>query len=283
MTAPVLAALLTVVAAPAAAASREQQQMMAEIRMLQEQNQRMQQQMQQMLRTLADALNAVTTKVDDQTGINRKAFADSKLIVDSVAGDLRILREKLDDTNVRISTLSQEVEALRNAVPATPPPSAYVPIDGFEPLPADPGSPVPPAAPAPAVPPGMAPQRMYDSAFSDYTAGQWSLAIAGFEGYVRAFPRSEQADDAQFYIGESYFADGKNKEALAAYEQVARDYPRGDRVPEATYKKGIVLGRLGRSEEARAAYESVVQIFPESNAGRLAKQRLDELNRSRPR
>ena len=54
-------------------------------------------------------------------------------------------------------------------------------------------------------------------AFSDYAAGQWPLAIQGFETYIRAFPRSEQADDAQFYIGEAYQLDGKMREALAAF------------------------------------------------------------------
>ena len=69
-------------------------------------------------------------------------------------------------------------------------------------------------------------------AFSDYAAGQWPLAIQGFETYMRAFPRSEQADDAQFYIGEAYQLDGKMREALAAYERVAADYPQSNRAAD---------------------------------------------------
>ena len=75
-------------AGPVAAASREQQQMMADIRMLQEQTQ----QLQSMLLTLTEALRTVTTRLDEQAGVNRKAFADQKLLVDTLAGDLRVVR-----------------------------------------------------------------------------------------------------------------------------------------------------------------------------------------------
>src|SRR5882672_2018896 len=108
-------AVLTLViagASPAAAADKAHQQLMAEIRMLQEQ----QQQLQQMVGGLTEALKAVTTKIDDQTGTNRKAFADQKLLIDNVVEGVRVLREKADDTNVRLSTVSQELDAVRQAI-----------------------------------------------------------------------------------------------------------------------------------------------------------------------
>src|SRR5262245_42634111 len=148
-------ATLTVVsgAVPLRAASREQQQMMAEIRMLQQQTQ----QLQLALGMLTEALKTVTSRIDDQSGLNRKAFADSKLLFDNVAGDVRILREKLDDTNVRISSLSQEVEALRLAMPPSAPAMPADPLAGAT----EPGATPPaPAAPAPAAL-GMTPQRAY--------------------------------------------------------------------------------------------------------------------------
>ena len=99
--------------APASAADKAHQQLMAEIRMLQEQ----QQQLQQMVGGLADTLKTVTAKIDEQTGANRKAFADQKLLIDGMAEGVRILREKADDTNVRLSSVTQELEAVRQAMP----------------------------------------------------------------------------------------------------------------------------------------------------------------------
>ena len=109
-----LAALLLVGAtSPLVAANREHEQLMADIRMLQEQNQRLQ----QALVSLADTLKTVTTRLDEQGAATRKGFADQKLVVDSVAGDLRVLREKLDETNVRLTSLSQDVDGVRDMIP----------------------------------------------------------------------------------------------------------------------------------------------------------------------
>jgi tol-pal system protein YbgF len=271
----VLAAMLMAAwgASPGAAADREHQQMMADIRMLQEQNA----QLQMMLASLNESLKTITGKLDSQVDINRKAFADARLLVDNVASDVRVLREKVNDTNVRISTLSQEMEALRLAIPTTPavqtPAPAVDPVTG---APIDPGAAAPPgAAQPPAAGLGMTPQRAYESAWADYAAGQWSLAILGFESYIKSFPKSEQADNAQLYIGQAHYFDGKYQEALNAFEQVIALYPRGDAVPEAYYRKGIALDRLGQAAAAREAFETVVKSFPESDAARLARQRLD--------
>jgi tol-pal system protein YbgF len=259
---------------PSAAASREQQQMMAELRMLQQQTQ----QLQLLLGTLTEALKTVTARIDEQAGLNRKAFADSKLLVDNVAGDVRVLREKIDDTNVRISTLSQEVEALRLAIPpAAPVPAPADPMaesgDGSTPATA-------PPAPAPGGL-GMTPQRAYETAWADYAAGQWTLAIAGFETYIKTFPRADLADDAQLYIGHSYYNDGKYKEAIAAYEKVIADYPRGNAVPDAYYKMGLALDRTSQPDRARDTFALLVKNFPDSDAARLAKQAIERLNRPR--
>ena len=126
------------------------------------------------------------------------------------------------------------------------------------------------------------PRRLYETAYADYTAGQWSLAVQGFETYLKTYPKSDLADDAQYYIGESYSGDSRFREAAAAYERVISDYPQSDILPEAYYKVGITYERLGQPDRARTTYEYAVKAFPDTDAGRLAKQRLDGLNR-RPR
>jgi tol-pal system protein YbgF len=284
-----LAALLLVGAtSPLVAANREHEQLMADIRMLQEQNQRLQ----QALVSLADTLKTVTTRLDEQGAATRKGFADQKLVVDSVAGDLRVLREKLDETNVRLTSLSQDVDGVRDMIPKlAAQPAALTSTDPGA-VPAQPPSPGTAPAPAGATPPapapsganatGTTPRRLYETAYADYTAGQWSLAVQGFETYLKTYPKSDLADDAQYYIGESYSGDSRFREAAAAYERVISDYPQSDILPEAYYKVGITYERLGQPDRARTSYEYAVKAFPDTDAGRLAKQRLDGLNR-RPR
>ena len=282
-----LAALLLAssAAAPASAADRQHEQMMADIRMLQEQAQ----QLQLMLGTLAEAIKTVSARIDEQAGATRKAFADQKLQADTLSGDVRVLREKLDETNVRLTSLSQDIEGLREAIPPQAPPTAAVP--GSYPTDPSAGGTMPPGQPAPGtgecapVAPsgpaatGMTPRRLYETAYADYTAGQWSLAIQGFETYLKTYPKSDLADDAQYYIGESYAGDSKYKDAAAAYEKVIRDYPSSNILPEAWYKVGISYDRLGQPDKAREAFDYVVKNYPDTDAGRIARQNLDRLNR----
>lgn len=280
----------------AAAANREHQQIVADIRMLQEQTQ----QLQVSLGALTDVLKTIATRMDEQASVTRKAFADQKLIIDGLTGEVRIVREKLDDTNVRLSSLSQEVESLRSS-PAPGPaftPTSPTPPDGSappsagstSPSPDGTNAPAPPAAtanapagaaPPPAAPPavGMSPTRLYELAQADYAGGQWALAINGFETYLRTFPKTDRADDAQFFIGEAYQLDGKFKESVAAYDKVISDFPTGDRVPDAYYKRGLAYSRLGQNDKARESFEAVIRDFPNAEASRLAKQLLDRLSR----
>ena len=268
---------------PAAAQSKEQRQMMADLRMLQEQNQTLQ----NVLGSIAEAIKAVNTRLDDQVKVTGKAMADEKLIIDNLANNVREIREKLDDNNVRLGSLNQEVEALRqglqqlNARPAVAdtatldvPPGAGGPGG-----PGGPGGNDAGVAPAVALPPpsvvlGTSPQKLYDEAYADYTLAQWDLAIAGFEAVIKYFPKSERAADAQVYIGHSYLQAGKNDRAVEAYDLAIRNYPGTAVLPEAYYKKGVALKALKRPDEARAAFEYVVKTYPDSSSATLAKQQI---------
>ena len=281
-------------ATPAFAQRREMQQMAADIRILQEQTQLLH----NALVGLTDALKAVNVRIDEQTGVNRKAFADGKLQADAMGGDLRVVRERVDDTNVRITSLSQEVEAMRLAIPpmatmtvqVDPAAAAGLPGDSAAgaapPVAGAPGTAAPPVVPPTTSAPGPitagSPMRVYETAWADYTAGNFDLAIEGFNGYVRSFPRSESADNAQYYVGESYFQRGKLAEAVAAFSRVISTYPKSDVLGVAYYKRGLCYERLNEPDRARESYDYVVKTLADSDAGRLAKQRLDALNRARP-
>jgi len=218
-------------AAPSSAANKGHQQMMADLRMLQEQSQILQ----NLLGTLTDALKTVNTRLDQQAETVRKSFADQKLVVDNLSNDARIIREKLDDNNVRIGSLTQEVESLRqslqqiNSRPApTGDPDAAT--GGGATAPSG-GSPSGGGNSAPA--PGLtaSPTQLWDGAYADYTAGQYDLAVMGFEAYIKTFPKSDKADDAQVYICASYLNDNKNDKAAEACDLAIRTYPGTNSIP----------------------------------------------------
>lgn len=297
--APAALAALALTASPAVAQSREQRQMMASLQILQEQAQQLANTVAALQQSLDEAAKALGSRTDEANAASRKAFADQKLLIDGVAADVRVVRERSDDNNVRISALREELEALRTAVLAmqaaqlAPPPAPVLGPDGT-PLPTPPPStasgvpvtPPPATSPAPAPPPvstaGLSPTRMLDTAKADYFTGQWSSAINGFEAFLRAFPRSEAAGEAQFYIGETHSAQGRWRDAVTAYGTVTQQYTTSPLVPDAYYKQGLAYERLGQADSARMSWDTVIKTYPDSDAGRLAKQNLDRLGARRP-
>ncbi len=270
-----VAGVLLAASSPAYAANKEHQQLMADLRMLQEQTQLLQ----NVLNSVTDTLKAVNTRLDQQAETTRKAFADQKLVIDNLTNDVRVIREKLDDNNVRIGSLTQEVDSLRQSMqqigsrpsPTAEPEPAGAAVSGLTPG----GGP-----PAPLV--NVSPQKLFESARSDYYAGQYDLAITGFSEFIRAFPKSDQADDAQVLICNAYLTDGKYDKAVEACDVAIRTYPTGDKIPEAYYRKGVALQALKDLAGARDAFERAVKADPSGAngvAGGLAKQRLDQLKR----
>jgi tol-pal system protein YbgF len=260
-----------------AAADREHQQIMADLRILQEQTQ----QLQALMTDLGEALKAVNSRIEDQTSLERKAFADGKVQMDTMSGDLRIVREKVDETNVRLGTISQELESIRDAIPE---PGAFqqVPVN-IDPA-AAPGTTPGGAAPSPTTSttpanPRIQPQQLWGQAWADYTGGNYSIAIEGFAAFLASFPKHTQAHEAQLYIAESLAWEKKDMEAVTAYERVIANYPGSPSVPTAYYKRGMAFERLGESARARESYEALIKQFPDSQQAVLAKQRLEPANR----
>jgi len=284
----VAAACVLALAAHPAAQNREHQQQAAELRILQEDQQRLALAISQ----LNDLIKALNTRLDEMSAASRKGFADQDLSIRNMSGDLSAIRERTQETDTRIRSLRDEIDALRGTLSnlpslisqGAPPP----PGDGVDPAAVPAGAPAP-VSPAPAVAAGAAPStaglspaRMLDSAKSDYFAGQWSLAVSGFEALVRAFPRSEAAGEAQFYIGETYYAQKKLGEAIDAYGLVLEKYRNTTWVPDAYRKRGQAYAQSGQPDKAREMWEAVIKLYPESDAARLAAQDLQRINRTSP-
>jgi TolA-binding protein len=277
----VLPAVLSVLLVPTAAngaANKEHLQLMAEIRMLQEQ----QQQLQGLLGALQDTLKVVTTKLDESAAGTRKAMADQTLATTNIGDNVRILREKTDETNVRISTMVQELESMRQTIASQPAPQpvAAAPPAGTDPALGAPTVAAPPVRPTP--PPGVSAQRMYETSLDDYMAARYPIAIEGFQQFIQTFPTAPQAGAAMYNIGMSYFNQRPPKwaEAREAFLKVINDFPQapGPAVPDAYFKLGQVYEALNQPDNAKKAYEAAVQKFP-GPASALSSQALARLTR----
>jgi tol-pal system protein YbgF len=123
----------------------------------------------------------------------------------------------------------------------------------------------------------QSPRAVYDAAYQDLTRGNHGLAILGFQEVIAKFPTSELADNAQYWIGESYYAQKDFKQALQEFQKTAQSNPQGDKVPASLLKTALCLQQLGDKPAARATLQSLVDRFPQSEEARLARTKIQEL------
>lgn len=123
-------------------------------------------------------------------------------------------------------------------------------------------------------PTGGDPNQLYDQAAQDLTQGRYSMALQNFRLFVGKFPTHELADNAQYGVGECFFAQSQFDSASTAYAAVDASYPQGDKVPAALYKRALAEEKLGHGSESRRLLEDLVKRFPLSGESQLARERL---------
>jgi len=175
------------------------------------------------------------------------------------------LEGKLDHIMARFRIQSERQGPARTTDPA----SSGTPAGGTPGIPVKSGAAATGAAAA-----GPDPTQLYDQATQDLTQGRYPMALGNYREYLKRFPDDELADNAQYGVGECFFAQAQFDSALVEYNRVGARWPTGDRAPAALYKSGLCQDRLGRGAEARKTFENLVKRFPQSGEAQLARDRL---------
>ncbi len=262
----------------AGAAQKKEDLILAELRQIQAQLALLQTS-QAALKSVVEALSTGATEQQDSL---RKTFADSKIVLERVQQDMSILSERVDETNSRLGGLREDLVTLRqNREPLVLPATESVPTEaGSTSGQARPGAtPVPP--PVVTAPPGYV--DIYNEARNDYTQGRYPLAIAGFKDVLDLDKKGDLADNAHYWMGESYLAQRQHDLALGAFDKIIRDYPQSNKRPDAYLKKAMTLEEMGRRSEANVMYELVIEQFPRTAQERVARRKLEDLMRSVPK
>jgi len=125
--------------------------------------------------------------------------------------------------------------------------------------------------------PGGSDRDNYQVAFELLKQERYDLAAASFKQFLVAFPNSELADNAQYWLAESYYASDKFEQALQDFEVVITKYPRSRKVPDALLKMGYCNYSLKQWDAARVTLSRVQADYPETTAARLAGQYLQRM------
>ena len=144
--------------------------------------------------------------------------------------------------------------------------------------------PVQAAAPAPIVAPtatidNEASEAAYRDAFTLLKAGKYDESIGAFQGYLAQFPNSQYADNAQYWLGETYYVKREFEPALIEYRKLVENYPASKKQSHAMLKIGYSYHELGQLDQARAVLEDLRHRFPGTTAARLAEERIAIIGR----
>lgn len=135
-------------------------------------------------------------------------------------------------------------------------------------------------APAPAASGALASARIADSyrdAIVLYGKGRIAEARNAFQQVYDADPNGDLADNALFWIGETWFASGKYTEAMKYYGRVVSDFGDQNKAPDAMYKLAMTQEKTGDLDLARQTLQQVVQRYPYSSTAGSAKRELERL------
>lgn len=111
---------------------------------------------------------------------------------------------------------------------------------------------------------GETPRRMYDTGYNYMMASDYASAEATFRNFLSSYPQDDLAGNAQYWLGESFFARGQYRQAAGEFLKGYKSYKDSSKAPDNLLKLGMSLQRLGQSEaacqtfsELKARYKSL--------------------------
>jgi tol-pal system protein YbgF len=125
---------------------------------------------------------------------------------------------------------------------------------------------------------GGSPEQVYEGAYNQYMNRQFGEAEAGFRLFLSRHRDHELAGNAQYWLGETYFVQGKYKDAARSFLADFQTYPKNPRAPNALLKLGMSLNKLGQKEQACGAFAEVPKKYPAAADAR--NQALREMKRA---
>lgn len=208
-------------------------------------------------------LDLMNRRLAEQTGQILKSNADIQVELRNLRDQILSLQGELESTSQRLAALSNELAAAREG-------------GGLQPVAAPGTSPAPGAGQtAPARLPE--PTQLYNAAYEDYLRGNFDMSIQGFREFARRYPSTDLADNALYWVGESYYSKKQFKEAIDAFTELLNAYKSSDKAAAALLKKGLAYLEMGDRSQAVINLQYVLYEHPGSKEAELARARLQAL------
>lgn len=169
----------------------------------------------------------------------------------------------LDERVAELARLAKPVAAAAPVAPPVAPPTVVA---------ARPASPAQPAA-APQLDP-LVESRTYEAALNHFREANYQAAIAGFSGFLKAYPESALAPNAHYWIGFSHHALRNHQTALEHQQRLVATFPDSSKVPDALLNIASNQIALDNLDAAKKTLEELIARHPGTQAATLASRRL---------
>jgi tol-pal system protein YbgF len=223
--------------------------------------------------------------------------ANSGARLDTMSTQIQGISDNLQETLARMGKLNQQLTDTQNAIQgidaklagSAPPPTAAAPGVAPGAAPGTPGAaqspnglpPIPGAPPTSAggLPAGGAPSAdlLYSNGLRDLNGKKYDLATQEFGDYLKYYSTTDLASNAQFYLGEIFFAQQQFDQAIDSYSKVINNYPKSFKLAPAHLKRALALISLGEKNSGVSELRLVVKSYPGTDEEKRAKAKLQEM------
>jgi tol-pal system protein YbgF len=119
--------------------------------------------------------------------------------------------------------------------------------------------------------------KLYDFSYALFKEKKFEQSMASFREFLDEYPKSDRADNAQFWIGESLMGLKQYDRAILAFQQVIEKYPKGNKVPSAMLRQAIAFVEINDKTSSQLLLKKVVKEFPNSDEAKAAQAKLDKM------
>jgi len=119
--------------------------------------------------------------------------------------------------------------------------------------------------------------ELYETSMSFFREGKFEQAMDGFKDFLREYPKSDRADNAQFWIGECYMSLRQYEQAILAYQEVIKKFPKGNKVPNAMLRQAVAFLEIKDKTSSRLLLKKIIKQFPKSSEAKIAQTRLKSI------
>ena len=119
-------------------------------------------------------------------------------------------------------------------------------------------------------------ETVYGQAFNALKAGSYSVAISGFQGFLKQYPSSPLAPNAQYWLGQAHYVNQDFAAAESDFQTVLDKWPNSSKAPAAMLDLGNTQLAQGKKAEGRATLRQVLSQFPGTDAATRAQALLKQ-------